>query len=103
MHSCCRVLPPYLKVGLPQEDEGIFAAGRDGRASLGREGDGGNWLLVAEEVEDGARLKEVENFNAAIEGRGSKKVATRVEGHLQFHDASHKSVQVRFVRIHYVF
>ena len=103
MHSCCRVLPPYLKVGLPQEDEGIFAAGRDGRASLGREGDGGNWLLVAEEVEDGARLKEVENFNAAIEGRGSKKVAARVEGHLQFHDASEQSVQVRFVRIHYVF
>ena len=67
---------------MPQEDEGIFAARRDGGASLGREGDGGNWFVVAEEVEDRASLKEVEYFNAPIEGRGSEKVATRVEGYL---------------------
>ena len=41
---------------------------------------------MAEEVEDRASLKEVENLHAAIEGRGREKVSARVEGHLEFYD-----------------
>ena len=60
---------PCLQVGLPKEDEGILAAGRDGGSVPRREGHGGDRLLVAEEVEDGASLEQVEYLDAAVEGR----------------------------------
>ena len=43
-------------------------------------------LLVAEEVEDGASLEQVEYLDAAVEGRRGEKVPARVEGHLKLQD-----------------
>ena len=54
---------------MPKENEGIFAARRDGGAVLWREGHGGDRFVVAEEVKDRASFEQVEYLDAAIEGR----------------------------------